>query len=55
MAGQVTEKFGLYVEDLNSCAATKNSTVLATDKGKLEKLVDAKVLLPAVFFHGFTG
>ena len=47
----VIEKFGLYVQHLNSClVTTKNSIVRATVEGKLKKLVDAKVLLQAAVF-----
>ena len=48
---RVIEKFGFYVQHLNSCVATaKNSNARATVEGKLKKLVDAKVLLRAAFF-----
>ena len=48
---RVIEKFGLYVEHLNSyVATTKNSTVHATVEGKLKKLAGAKVLLRAASF-----
>ena len=47
----VIEKFGLYVQHLNSClVTTKNSIVRATVEGKLKKLVDVKVLLQAAVF-----
>ena len=49
--GRVIEKFGLYVKHLNSYAATtKNSTTCKSVERKLKKLVDAKLLLRAVFF-----
>ena len=47
---RVIEKLGLYAEHLNSCiVTTKNSTAHATVEGKLKKLVEANVLLRAVF------
>ena len=47
----VIEKFGLYVEHLDSCVVTtKNSIARATVEDKLKKLVDAKVVLRAAFF-----
>ena len=40
--GHVIEKYGLYVEHLNSCVVTtKNSIARATVEGKLKKLIDA--------------
>ena len=44
--GRVVEKFGLYVQHLKGTILTiKSSNDRATVQGKLNKLVDAKVLL----------
>ena len=48
--GGLLEKFGLYVGQLkDSTSSSKNSAAPATEQGKLEKLVDVKVLLYAFF------
>ena len=49
--GRVVEKFGLYVQHLKENIPTiKSSKDRATVQGKLNKLVDAKVLLRSAFF-----
>ena len=49
--GRVLEKFGLYVEHLKKNIPTiKSANDRATVQGKLNKLVDAKVVLRSAFF-----
>ena len=48
--GRVIDKFGLYTRHLNSfISREKNSKTKATVKGKLEKLLDAQVILRSAF------
>ena len=48
--GRLVDKFGLYIRDLKEFIdAEKKSKVRATVTGKLDKILDAQVLLRSAF------